>query len=258
MSGREPNNCQDRRHDDLAAYALGALPEPEAEELERHLAECPACTERLVWLQPAVDLVPASVQQLEPPPELKSTLMAIVREEAAEADTEHARAGAEVAAVTGASASARSGRRSWFRMPQLRLAPIRPAIAGLAVLAVMIAGVGGYIAGNGGSDAGAETFAVKPVSPKFTASGTVEVSGDRGTLVLDKLPPLPVSEVYQVWTVQGDRVQPSSIFVAEKDGKATTSIPDIPSGTDQVLITREPAGGSEQATTAPFLAATLD
>ena len=33
MSGREPNNCQDRRHDDLAAYALGALPEPEAEEL---------------------------------------------------------------------------------------------------------------------------------------------------------------------------------------------------------------------------------
>ena len=69
MSGQQTDHgrCSER-HDDLAAYALGALTDREAVEIENHLAGCEACSERLRWLQPAVDLVPASVHQLEPPP----------------------------------------------------------------------------------------------------------------------------------------------------------------------------------------------
>ena len=48
--------------DDLAAYALGALEEPEAAELQRHLAECEACRIELRWLEPAVDMLPRSIR----------------------------------------------------------------------------------------------------------------------------------------------------------------------------------------------------
>ena len=45
--------------DDLAAYALGALDEREAGAIEDHLDGCERCRERLRWLAPAVDLLPA-------------------------------------------------------------------------------------------------------------------------------------------------------------------------------------------------------
>ncbi len=72
MSGTETRGGCPERHDDLAAYALGALDPGEAAALERHLAGCPACSERLLWLRPAVDLVPASVRQVEPPASLRA------------------------------------------------------------------------------------------------------------------------------------------------------------------------------------------
>ncbi len=70
-----------RWQEDLPAYALGALDPGEARDLEAHLAECEHCRERLRWLEPAVDILPASVQQLQPPPELKVALMEKVRED---------------------------------------------------------------------------------------------------------------------------------------------------------------------------------
>ena len=71
--------------DDLAAYALGALDEREAGAIEDHLDGCERCRERLRWLAPAVDLLPASVEQRTPPPALRENLMATVRAEAAPA-----------------------------------------------------------------------------------------------------------------------------------------------------------------------------
>ncbi len=60
--------------DDLAAYSLGALDATEKVALERHLEGCDSCLERLVWLRPAVDLLPGSVTQRararQPAPEL--------------------------------------------------------------------------------------------------------------------------------------------------------------------------------------------
>ena len=58
--------------DALGAYALGALPEDEAERVRRHLEGCPKCRAELDGLRVAVDALPASVEQVEPPPELKA------------------------------------------------------------------------------------------------------------------------------------------------------------------------------------------
>src|SRR5207247_5217959 len=79
----EPGStAHDPRREDLAAYALGATPPAEADELEQHLRECEACQAELRWLQPAVDLLPRSVEQISPPRRLRASLLATVREEA--------------------------------------------------------------------------------------------------------------------------------------------------------------------------------
>lgn len=244
MSGQGPESCQERYHDDLAAYALGALSGDELKTLELHLHGCEACQGRLQWLQPAIDLLPAAIPQYEPPETLREGLMAIVREEAAEAAPARRRSPARWRARIGDTLR--------------RLVPMRPALAALAGVALIAAAVGGY-ALRGGTGEQAESFAIKSVSPKSAASGTVEVSDGSATISLENVPPIPADEVYQLWTVRPDEnPMPSSIFVAETGGRATATIPEIPEGTSQVLVTTEPDGGSREPTTAAVLAAELD
>ncbi|MGH2589618.1 MAG: zf-HC2 domain-containing protein, partial [Actinomycetota bacterium] len=71
-----------RWEDELAAWMLGALEESEAEEFERHLAQCERCRSDLEWLRPAVDAIPASVTQVAAPPRLRGELLGTVRAEA--------------------------------------------------------------------------------------------------------------------------------------------------------------------------------
>ena len=71
--------------DDLAAYMLDALPGDEARRFERHLDSCPRCQERARWLQPSLEMLPAAVEQVEPPPALRERLMVTVRAEAEQA-----------------------------------------------------------------------------------------------------------------------------------------------------------------------------
>jgi anti-sigma-K factor RskA len=235
------------RHDDLAAYALGALPPAESAALERHLAGCESCRERLHWLRPAADLVPASVEQLNPPPALKRELMAIVRDEAPET------------AAAPAAAPERPGPVARFRMKLLGDGPLRPALAGFAVFCLVVAGIAGYELGTGddGDSSPAKSFAVLPASPQMDGHGTVEVEGGSATLTVSDMDPIPHNEVYQAWVADGDSVQPSSIFVVDAAGGGSASIPDLPAGADRLMVTREPAGGSTQPSTAAVLSAEL-
>lgn len=243
LSSQERAGCEERRHDDLAAYALGALQGDEARELEAHLAGCAACSERLRWLEPAVDLMPASVEQLEPPPGIRQRLMAEVQ-----SDLEAA--GAVAPRHAGAPV-----RRGWLE--RLRgYAPMRPAMAGLAVVALLLAGVGGYVLA--GDEDGSATYTALPESPGIDATGTVEVGDGQGTLLVEGLPTLPEDQVYQAWVAQNGETIPSSIFVTRTDGSGSAAIPEIPAEADAILITAEPAGGSESPQTAPILRADLD
>ncbi len=235
------------RHDDLATYALGALPKRDAARLEQHLAGCETCSERLQWLRPAADLLPASVQQLNPPPKLKQDLMTIVREEAP--------------APARAAEPVRAGFLSRFRKTLIGDGPMRPALAGFAAFCLVVVAIGGYELGTGGDSGTTKTasFAALPTSPKTDAHGTVEVKDGSGTLTVAEMDSIPHNEVYQAWIAdsQTDTVEPSSIFVVDSSGGGSASIPDIPSGADRVMITREPAGGSEKPSTAPVLSAEL-
>src|SRR4051794_24571411 len=81
----------------LGAYALGALPEPERRMVAAHIETCPVCAEDATALQRAATGLIDTVPVLEPPPELRDRIMAVVESEAqllraaAEPDREPAR-----------------------------------------------------------------------------------------------------------------------------------------------------------------------
>jgi hypothetical protein len=228
-------NAQDHRpfEDDLAAWMLGALDEPEAEAFERHLAGCERCQTDLRWLRPAVDVLPASVTQIPPAPRLRGQLLGTVRAEARRA----------------LRPQAARARLPWLRVP-------RPAVAALAATALVAAGVAGYTLGVGSEEE--ETFTAQPSKEATGASAELVVDGDSGTLHASGLPPLRRDQVFQAWirNVGETELRPSDVFRPAQGGEATASLDGLEDAA-QVMVTREPRGGSTQPTTRPLLRAKL-
>jgi len=235
-------------HDELAAYSLDALEEAERDRVERHLEGCGACRERVRWLWPAIDMLPAAVAQQDPPPALRERLMAIVEDEAA------AGSPARPEARVGARSARR--RRSW--LPGLGGA-LRPALAGFGVALLLAAGVVGYSLRDDESSS-SRTYAAVPLSGRSPAEGTLTVEGDSGSLEVRNLPPAGRHEVYQTWirhTGNDGGIEPSTVFVLAKDGSGHVRIPSGLEGADEVMVTREPVGGSEKPHESPLILAKL-
>jgi anti-sigma-K factor RskA len=235
---RQTGGHEDRR-DDLAAYALGALEAAEASELESHLTTCAECRAYLAEIRPGVDLLAASAPQLPPPPGLRERLLSTVN---AEAD--------RIAAAEAEAEPPRRRRRSW------RGLAARPATA-IAAALVLVVGLGvGYLL-RGTAETKTTTVAAH-ATPQ--ASGPVKASLARvdgsGTLEVRRMPPLPGSDVYEVWTQHGNAFRPESTFVLRSDGTANAAVQHL-DGASAVLVTREPRGGSQQPTTKPLLIASL-
>jgi hypothetical protein len=99
--------------------------------------------------------------------------------------------------------------------------------------------------------------AVEPADGRAAnAGGTLVVQDGAATLEVDGMPRLPARQVYETWLQRDGEVQPSTTFIVDRSGKGATTIPDV-DGAEQVMVTREPRGGSVQPTTAPVLRASL-
>jgi anti-sigma-K factor RskA len=218
---------------ELAAYALGSLEEDERRATEQHLEECRTCREELRWLQPAIDLLPESVEQLDPPPQLRERLLAEVRTEAAH------------------PAAAEPARERPARAGFLRGFLLRPA-TGLAVVALIGAGIAGYALNEGGSDAGGGTTTISSQGPG-SLRAKLERSGDSGTLRMTGLEQATPTHVYEAWVRQGTKIKPSSLFDARQNGTASVALQNQLDGADAVMVTLEPRGGSRQPTSAPVI-----
>jgi anti-sigma-K factor RskA len=228
----------ERYRDDLAAYALGALEERAAVELQGHLRDCEACRAQLRWLQTAVDLLPRSVEQLEPPARLRRRLMASVRAEARKGS----RAG-----IGGAEPRRL---RDWGAMLW------RPATAVAAGALIVAGAAAGYLLHE--PDNSSSVVAARPSSAApANVAGTLERQDDSAILTMSHLPALPPNDVYEAWVKRDDTVQPSGLFVPRRDRTADAAIPGPLDGADAVLVTREPRGGSLQPTSPPLLRADL-
>jgi anti-sigma-K factor RskA len=223
--------------DDLVAYSLEALDAREAAAVEAHAPTCARCTRELEALAPAVAVLGESVEQLEPPPELRKRVLAEVHADVARS--------AEVRDPV----PPRPRRRGW------RGLLTRPAVAvGVAIAA---AAIGGYvIAGNGGGEGGgAQTV---PVVAEQGIGGTLAVGDNTSMLDLHGLHKLSGRQVYQVWVARGSNVKPSSNFIPDSSGRAMTAVDgQLTSGT-KVMVTREPHPGEPAPTTPVLLTATVE
>jgi hypothetical protein len=207
--------------DDLAAFALDALGPEEEARVREHLAGCERCRSELEWLQPAVDVLPATVPQVEPPRGLKRDLMKTVRSEA------------------------RAERGGWWaRQADWISLRARPALA-----IVGVALLGGGIAGYAINEANQSTeptltqVEADPSAAAAGASGTLEHSTDDASLAVSGMDQLEGGDVYQVWYGEGEGVEPAKSFTVDAEGDAEADLGEIPEGTEQVMVTAESEPG---------------
>ncbi len=234
----------DLRREEIAAYLLDSLEPAEATDLERHLEGCVECRTELEWLRPAIQALPESVERVDAPPALRARVMDEVQ-----ADAKRARAARE-----GTGAAGKEG--FWSRVLGDR-GPLglRP-VAGVAVLALVVAAVAGYAIGGGGSGGGSSTVVANAgKAPGVTAR--VVSNGDSGTLRLANVREIPSDKVLQAWVRRGDKVVSAhALFVPDNKGVATATIPNM-EGVEVVMVTAEPRGGSAQPTSEPIVSVSM-
>lgn len=242
-------------NDDLAAYLLDALEPAEKRALDDHLAGCETCTERLRWMAPAIDVLPATVVPRQPPPALKSRLMDVVQRESAMIES--------AGDPDRAARQERADGSSRLRLPRLGSLSLRPALAAVGVVLLLAAGVVGYaVHDSGPSGTSQQVYAAKADKPDSIAWGKLQVEGDAGSLHVANLPVSNKGEVYQAWIQDtgsaGGAIHPSSVFVVAGDGSGDVAIPHGLSNARRVMVTREPKGGSEHPSENPLLTAEMD
>ena len=222
--------------EDLAAFAIGGLDPAEERVVAEHTEGCEVCSAEMLHLAPAVGVLAESVDQVEPPPELRERLLTIVRDEAVSGLPEPTRA-----------------KRARFTFSSLVM---RPA-TGLAVAALLAAGVGGYLAADGGS--GGDTRTVPITNAAGNAGGELVIADGSATLEMNRMPQLSQGAVYQVWVADpSGAVTPSATFLPHPDGTATAAIPEATDEVRQVMVTAEPGPNRTEPTPPPILDVMLD
>jgi hypothetical protein len=233
MSARDHSQYRD----DIGAYLLGALTDLERQAFERHVAGCAECRDELERLRPAADALPRSVEQVEPPPALKTSLMEVVEREARE------RSGAP---------AARQRERRRLRLPSL--GGFRPVLVAAALALGLVAGFG--VAQLGGDDDARTVAATVDQGRLPDASGSLRIQGDGedgAILTVQGMPPAGRARVYQAWVQRDGMVRPQPTFEVRPDGGGAVAVPDDLSGADAILVTREARGGARAPSEQPVI-----
>ncbi len=219
----------------LAAHSLGALDAAETAELDRHLEGCEDCRAYVEWLQGAVDLLPASVEQLRPSPGVRAAILGEI----------HAAAEAPAAEFT--ARRVRRSRTGW------RGLLLRPA-TGFALVALVVAGIAGYEIGKPDEPIRTTIQAkAAPGVPGNQVSASLQRVDGAGTLVVDRMPPLRHGQVYDVWVQRGGTLTYQSTFVPGGNGPANAAVPGPLDGADAVLVSREDHPGAKATPNGPVV-----
>ena len=229
MTSREPTSENPNCGLDAAAYVLGALEPDEAEAFRRHLDECAVCRDEVRSLGHVVDALPMAAPQYPVPRGLRRRVLGAARREPREAPG--------------------SARVRTARWPMA--APV-PALAG-GLAAVIVAVVVAVLLASGGSP-GARVIRAS------TGNAELRIAGSRGELIVRALPQPPAGQIYEVWLARPDRppAPTSALFGVTTAGQAYVGVPGNLSGVSEVLVTREPAGGTKVPTHAAVIVARVD
>jgi anti-sigma-K factor RskA len=165
--------------------------------------------------------------------------------------------------------SARGHRSSATERAQVRWFK-RPAQFMVAAAAAAALFVGGTLLGQALNDNQFETQQASSLARINAAddsqrAATTTADGQEATLVwsnqlgisavlVDDLPALPGDQDYQVWYINGDGVASAGTFDSSGDGTAWRVLDGTMHAGDQVGVTVEPNGGSDQPTSDPIVA----
>jgi len=203
----------------LGAYALNAVPQPELQRVEHHIATCGECRHEL-------DLLRAATTELAwlPPPEDAGDLVDRI-----------------------SSALPRRPRRTATRVA-----------VGIAAGSVALAGFLGTALVRERTDSGnlvrvvATADRVVRLAPQkgFDGKGSVYINHGRAAVILDKMPDAGRGRAYQLWAIRESK--PRSMAVLTGRGRIERAF-TWNAGADEFAITIEPVDGSPVPTSEPVL-----
>jgi anti-sigma factor RsiW len=227
----------------VGAYAMDALPPEEAAAFVEHLDQCPACQQEVAELQITAAQLGLAVTQT-PPAALRDQVLTAVSQTrqippaTSPAPTRDRRANLPRLLATAAALLVIVGAGLFALMSNLDN-PTGPA-APDPVAAVLNA-----------PDARTNTVGLR-------GGGTMTVISsdrrDQAVVLSQNLPPITTDRVYQLWLVDEAGNARSADVLIDSSTAATRSarlIRGLRAG-DQIAITREPPGGSQQPTMAPL------
>jgi anti-sigma-K factor RskA len=226
------------------AYVLDAVSDLERASFERHLSECPACTQEVRELRETGTRL-GQAASAEPPAYLKGQVMTAIRTVR--------QLPPEVAVAPGR-----------HRAPQ-RWA-LRISVAAAAVLFVIASVLGVLLVRSSNSYDETKQYAdsvtsilqardARVVSGTANAGGNATVvfsrSQDHALVVTNGMPEVASGKDYQAWIIGADD-QMRSVGLMHRSGGTTLDLKDVASAKG-FGVTVEPAGGSKTPSTAPIM-----
>jgi anti-sigma-K factor RskA len=222
-------NC-DEVEELIGAYALGALPAETLADIGEHLMSCENHPEAADLKAAAASLTFAAPER-EPPPELKTRLMAAVRDETAEAPPAHERGGLF------------ERFRRW--RPQRAVPYALAGALAVAVAALVVTNVG---------DSDEPQTSTVVLAGVNNAQGVIHViEDDLIVMEADGLEPLDSQQTYQVWAIRSGQPESLGLLGPASEGAVEEALRADLSGVEAVAVTVEPAGGSVEPTGAKVL-----
>jgi anti-sigma-K factor RskA len=261
--------------DNAAPYALGVLDDDERFAFEDHLSGCSSCRAEVSTYHEVIAQLALAVPDHEPPPALRQRVLDSAR---AVRPIRRARGGA----ATGPSSRERSSFGYWLAVASVGVALIalgaylsernvriglEQQVAGLAdTVSAREAELARLAAEVSQRDAviGA-VLAADVETARLTAQGrppSARLFWNRrqGRVVMAAfdLEPAPAGRTYQLWGIANGAAISLGTFNTASDGSASATFAIDPSLAIQLAaVTEEPAGGSPQPTTTPFLTGSL-
>jgi anti-sigma-K factor RskA len=218
-----------------AAYLLGALTPTEVEDYQEHLQQCASCRKEIDQLAPAANALPATAVPVHASDALIGNVMAQVRAEA------------ELLNAAGPQAD----------RPPIR-APWRPRrLSVLAAAASFAAAALALLLSTGSPSTPRVTQA--RVAANTPGHAQVRQNGSAAELVVSGIPQPPAGEVYEVWLAKphGAPQPTDALFSVTANGNASVDVPGDLHNIHTLMVTVEPAGGTQHPTSPPIITATL-
>jgi len=230
---------QDRHPiEDLPAYALGALDEPERITVAAHLETCDQCARDLAQFENALyEAAAVGAVRADPPRDLRSRIVRRHR-------------GANVARGNWGA-----GVREWFARPVPLAVPL--ALAVLLVVSLVAVGTARREADTyaralaGVADGRVVALAPQKNAPA-DARGALVIPRSGDPYVVLELSSPPNGKAWEAWVIKGQR--PIAAGLSGSGGVFTIVLSAPVGAGDVVAVTLEPAVGSSAPTSDPVLA----